>query len=73
MSNRDNKLIIIALTTKPNCTLLVNKVTSDRLSDISSVNSWITAVAEYHVVKERTSAVPVTTRTNQRLDKILDN
>ena len=63
----------MALTTKPNCKLLVNQVTWERLSDISSVNSGITAVAEYQVVKERTSAVPVTTRTNQRLDKMFDN
>ena len=59
--------------TKPSCTLLVNQAAWDRLSDISSVNSGMTAVAEYQVVNERTSATPVTTRTNQRFENALDN
>ncbi|MFT5518048.1 MAG: hypothetical protein ACI9RI_000310, partial [Oceanospirillaceae bacterium] len=36
-------------------------------------NSGITAVAENHVVNERTSATPVTTSTNQRFDNMFDN
>ena len=63
----------MALTTKPNCTLLVNQVTWERLSDISSVNSGITAVAEYHVVSDKTSATAVINRTNQRFDNTFDN
>ena len=73
MSNRDNRLTIRALRTKPACTLLVNQVAWDRLSDISLVNSGITAVAENHVVNERTSATPVTTSTNQRFANMIDN
>ena len=59
--------------TKPNCTLLVIQAAWERLSDISSVNSGITAVAEYHVVNERARATPVTTRTNQRFKNTFDN
>jgi len=59
--------------TKPSCTLLVNQAAWDRLGDISSVNSGMTAVAECQVVNERTSATPVTTRTSQRFENTFDN
>ena len=59
--------------TKPSCTLLVNQAAWDRLNDMSSVNSGMTAVAEYQVVNERTSAIPVATRTNQRFENTFDN
>jgi hypothetical protein len=50
----------------------VNHAAWYRLSDISRVNSGTIAVAEYHVVSDKTSATPVTTRTNQRFDNALD-
>ena len=43
------------------------------LRDISAVNSGMIAVAEYHVVSDRTSAPPVITSTNQRFDNTFDN
>ena len=69
----DSRLKESAQTTKPTCTPLVNHVAWDRLRDISTVNSGTIAVAEYHVVRDKTSATPVTTRTNQRFDNALDN
>ena len=51
----------------------MNHVAWDRLRDISRVNSGTIAVAEYHVVRDKTSATPVTTRTNQRFDNALNN
>jgi hypothetical protein len=73
ISNRDSRLKESAPKTKPTCTPLVNHAAWDRLSDISRHNSGTIAVAEYHVVSDKTSATPVTTRTNQRFDNALDN
>ena len=59
--------------TKLSCTLLVNQLACDRFRDVNAVNTGIIVVAEYHVVNDRTSAVLVITRTNQRFDNTFNN